>query len=144
MRFQFSGPPQKRGLGCTCLLCLPRPERLGQPGAWRPLPGRGALFPSAAPARAASRVSGSLQTGTRGLFAVWEGVASLGLSLHLSPPPCLLPPAGMAGSSLQFLSPFVLRTAHGVFRLVNFSSLSHSLKKKKPPFHNLEMTSVVY
>ena len=32
---------------------------------------------------------------TRGLFAGWEGVASLGLSLPLSPPPCLLPPAGM-------------------------------------------------
>ena len=31
----------------------------------------------------------------RGLFAVWEGVASLGLSLPLSPSPCLLPPAGM-------------------------------------------------
>ena len=31
----------------------------------------------------------------RGLFARWEGVASLGLSLPLSPPPCLLPPAGM-------------------------------------------------
>ena len=30
-----------------------------------------------------------------GLFAVWEGVASLGLSLPLSLPPCLLPPAGM-------------------------------------------------
>ena len=25
---------------------------------------------------------------------MWEGVASLGLSLPLSPPPCLLPPAG--------------------------------------------------
>ena len=31
----------------------------------------------------------------RGLFAVWDGVASLGLSLPLSPPRCLLPPAGM-------------------------------------------------
>ena len=31
----------------------------------------------------------------RGLFAGWAGVASLGLSLPLSPPPCLLPPAGM-------------------------------------------------
>ena len=31
----------------------------------------------------------------RGLFAVWEGVASLGLRLPLSPPRCLLPPAGM-------------------------------------------------
>ena len=49
---------------------------------------------------------------TGGLFAVWEGVASLGQSLSLSPPP----PAsylqhGWAGSSLEFLSPFVLRTA---------------------------------
>ena len=31
----------------------------------------------------------------RGLFAVWEGVAFLGLSLPTSPPPCLLPPAWM-------------------------------------------------
>ena len=30
-----------------------------------------------------------------GPFAVWEGVASLGLSLPLCPPRCLLPPAGM-------------------------------------------------
>ena len=72
-----------------------RGERPGQPEVWRPLHGRAAPFPSAAPARAAGRVSGSLQTGTGGLFAVWEGVASLGLSLPLSPPPCLLPPAGM-------------------------------------------------
>ena len=63
---------------------------------------------------------------------MWEGVASLGLSLPLSSPSCLLPPVGMAGSSLEFLSPFVLRTAGGVFRLVNFSLLSHSLKKLPP------------
>ena len=31
----------------------------------------------------------------QGLFAVWEGVASLGLRLPLSPPRCLLPRAGM-------------------------------------------------
>ena len=30
----------------------------------------------------------------QGLFAEWEGVAVLGLSLPLSSPPCLLPPAG--------------------------------------------------
>ena len=42
--------------------------------------------------------------------------------------PFPLPPAsylqrGWAGSSLEFLSPFVLRTAGGVFRPVNFSAL---------------------
>ena len=35
-------------------------ERLGQPEAWRPLHGRATPFPSAAPARAAGQVSGSL------------------------------------------------------------------------------------
>ena len=32
-RFQPSGVPQKRGVGCASLLCLPRPEQLRQPGA---------------------------------------------------------------------------------------------------------------
>ena len=118
MQFQLSGTPQKRGFSCACVLCLPQPERFRQPEAWgpspqvrgtfslrasgpssqrlgRPLPGCGTPFPSAAPARAAGRVSGSLQIGNGGLFAVWEGVASLGLSLPLSPLRCLLPPAGM-------------------------------------------------
>ena len=63
------------------------------------------------------------------LFAGWEGVASLGLSLPLAPPPAFFLQRGWAGSSLEFLSPFVLRTASGVFRPVNFSLLSHSLKK---------------
>ena len=40
-----------------------RGERPGQPEVWRPLPWCGAPFPSVAPARAAGRVSGSLQTG---------------------------------------------------------------------------------
>ena len=52
--------------------------------------------------------------------------------------PFPLPPAsylqqGWAGSSLEFLSPFVLRTAGGVFGQVNYSPLlSHSLKKLPP------------
>ena len=66
----------------------------------------------------------------RGLFAGWEGVASLGLSLP--PPPASYLQRGWGGSSLEFLSPFVLRTAGGVFRLVNFSLLSHSLKELPP------------
>ena len=60
---------------------------------------------------------------------MWEGVASLGLSLPLYPPPASYLQWGWVGSSLEFLSPFVLRTAGSVFRLVNFSLLSHSLKK---------------
>ena len=42
---------------------------------------------------------------TGGLFAVWE-VPSLGLSLPLSPPPCLLPPAGMGQRRLALLWSF--------------------------------------
>ena len=34
VRFQFSGTPQKRGLSWACVLCLPCPEQLRQPGAW--------------------------------------------------------------------------------------------------------------
>ena len=63
---------------------------------------------------------------------MWEGVASLGLSLPLSPPPASYLQRGWGGSSLEFLSPFVLRTAGGVFWLVNFSLLSHSLKELPP------------
>ena len=60
---------------------------------------------------------------------MWEGVASLGLSLPLSPPPASYLQWGWAGSSLEFRSPFVLRTAGSVFPPVNFSLLSHSLKQ---------------
>ena len=67
-----------------------------------------------------------------GRFAGWEGAASLGLSLPLSPPSASYFQWGWGGSSLEFLSPFVLRTAGGVFRPVNFSSLSHSLKNLPP------------
>ena len=117
----------------------------GSPQSWRPLPGCCAPPPSAASGLGSQRFARPAfslrspsahrrRSGLRksldrnpGLFAPWEGVASLGLSLPLSPPRCLLPPEGMAGSSLEFLSPFVLRTAGGVFRPVNFSLLSHSL-----------------
>ena len=67
--------------------------------------------------------------GTGGLFAVWEGVASLGLSLPLSPPPASFLQRGWAGSSLEFLSPFVLRTAGSVFRRLIFSLAVPQFKK---------------
>ena len=46
---------------------------------------------------------------------MWEGVASLGLSLPLSPPPASFLQRGWGSSSLEFLSPFVLPIARGVF-----------------------------
>ena len=58
-----------------------------------------------------------------------EGVASLGLSFPLSPPPARYLQRGWGGSSLEFLSPFVLQTAGGVFRLVNFSLALPQFKK---------------
>ena len=129
MRFQFSDPPQKRGFGCACVLCLPQPERLRQPEAWAPSPWAQCAFSLHGPS--VRRQSGLRKSSdrNRGLFAGWEGVASLGLSLPLSPPPASFLQRGWAGSSLQFLSPFVLRTAGSVFGPVNFSLLSHSLKK---------------
>ena len=131
---QFSPAAGRAGLCRQLSLCVGSTGCVlaGQPEVWHPFHRRTAPFPSAAPARAAGRVSGSLQTGTGGLFAGWEGVASLGLSLPLYPPPASFLQRGWAGSSLQFLSPFVLQTAGGVFWRVNFSLLSHSLKKLPP------------
>ena len=59
-------------------------------------------------------------------------MASLGLSLPLAPPPASFLQRGWGGSSLEFLSPFVLRTAGGVFQPVNFSALPQ-FKKSLPP-----------
>ena len=104
-----------------------------------PCPGRAArgLAPSPRARRAfslhglSSRRSGLRKSldRTRGLFAGWEGVASLGLCLPLAPPPASYLQRGWGGSSLEFLSPFVLRTADGVFWPVNFSLALPQFKK---------------
>ena len=96
-----------------------------QPEAWAPSPLARLAFSLRGPS--ASRRSGLRKSldRNRGLFAGWEGVASLGLSLPLSPPPASYLQRGWGGSSLEFLSPFVLQTTGGVFRPVNFSLLSH-------------------
>ena len=119
-----------------------RGEQLGQPGACaHSPPGAVRLFPPRRVARAARGLALSPQAHrapslrgpsarrrsglrksldrNRGLFAGWEGVASLGLSLPLSPPPASYVLRGWGGSSLEFLSPFVVRTAGGVFQPVN-------------------------
>ena len=50
VRFQFSGTPQKRGLGCACVLCLPRPSSSGsQELDGRTLPGCSASSPLRGP-----------------------------------------------------------------------------------------------
>ena len=127
---QFSPAAGRAGRCRQMSLCVGSTLRVlaRQPEAWHPLPGRAAPPPSAAPARRRSGLRKSSDR-TRGLFAGWEGAASLGLSLPLSPPPASYLQRGWGGSSLEFLSPFVLRTAGVVFRPVNFSLLSHSLKK---------------
>ena len=79
------------GCGAFSLLC----EQPRQPEACAPSPRARRAFSLRGPsARRRSGLRKSLD-GNRGLFAGWEGVASLGLSLPPSPPPCLLPPAGM-------------------------------------------------
>ena len=72
-----------------------RGERPGQPEVCRRSPRARCAFSLRGPS--AHRRSGLRKSldRNRGLFAVWEVVASLGLSLPLSPPRCLLPPAGM-------------------------------------------------
>ena len=151
MWFQFSGPPQKRGFGCTCILCLPRPERFWQPEAWRPLPGCGTPFPSAASGPGSQRFS-ALSPDATHLFPPQPQCAPLvrsqevfrlepgpvcrvggggfsGAEFAPCPSPCLLPPAGMGRLSSGVSHSLFFQTAGSVFGPVNFSLLSHSLKK---------------
>ena len=130
---QFSPGAGRAGLCRELSLCVGSLRRVlaGQPEAWhalstgapRPLPPR--------PQRAARSDLRESSDRTRGLFAGWEGVASLGLSFPLAPPPASYLQWGWGGSSLEFLSPCVLRTAGGVFRPVN-SSLALPQFKKSP------------
>ena len=114
-------------------------------------PGAVHLLPSAVPASVSLRIlclflgaglywrpswwMSTIQYLRRSLVRNWRpvcslvGVLSLGPSLPLSPPPCLLSLLGdgpVHCSSLELLNPFVLRTAGSVFGLVDFLSLSLS------------------
>ena len=112
--------------------CVFPPQRFRQPEAWAPSPQARRAFSLRGPSACRWSCLRKSLDRNQGLFAVWEGVASLGLSLPLSPPPASYLQWGWAGSSLEFLIPLILRTAGGVFRPVNFSFLSHSLKKLPP------------
>ena len=108
-----------------------RSEWPRQPEAWVPSPRPWHAFFLRGPS--ACHRSGFRKSLDRnpGRFAGWEGVPSLGLSLPLSPPPASYLQRGWGGSSLEFLSPFVLRNAGGVFGPVN-SSLALPQFKKSP------------
>ena len=114
-------------LGAMCLFPLWRAARAARGLA--PSPGARRAFSLHGPS--ACRWSGLRKSldWNRGLFAGWEGMVSLGLSLPLAPPPSSYLQRGWGGSSLEFLSPFVLRTARGVFRPVNFSLALPQFKK---------------
>ena len=116
---QFSPAAGRAGRCRQMSLCVGSTRRVlaGQPEAWHPLPGCGAPFPSAesgpgsqrlgalstgapcpsaAPARAAGRVSGSLQTGTGACLPGGRSHPGFsGAEFAPFPSPCLLPPAGM-------------------------------------------------
>ena len=127
---QFSPGAGRAGRCRQLSLCVGSTGRIlaGHPEAWRSLHGRAAPPPSTA---SASRRLGLRESSdrNRSLFARWEEVASLGLSFPLAPPPASYLQWGWCGSSLEFLSPFVLRTAGGVFRPVNFSLALPQFKK---------------
>ena len=131
--------------------CAPFPSAASGSGGqkfWRPLHGHAAPFPSAAsgpgsqrlaapppsaaPARAAGRVSGSLQTGPGPVCRVGGGGFS-GAEFSPIPPPASFLQRGWGGSSLEFLRPFVLRTAAVCSGRLIFSLALPQFKKA--PFH---------
>ena len=71
-RLQPPGVPQTHGLGCACVLCLPRPSGSGsQELDGSTLPGAARLLPSAAPAPVPARTG-------------WSGACALCLAATLS------------------------------------------------------------
>ena len=102
-----------------------------QPEAWAPSPRVRRAFSLGGPS--ACRWSGLRKSldRNRGLFAVWEGVASLGLSLPFSPPRCLLPPVGMGRLFSGVSQSLCFANRWQCVRPVNFSALPQF--KKLPP-----------
>ena len=137
-------------LGAACLFPPRRAARAAR-GLCALSPGRGAPFPSAASGPGSQRL-GALYPGVPRLFPprpqrappvgsqeVFRqepgpvcrvgGGGFSGAEFAPSPPPASYLQRGWGGSSLEFLSPFVLRNAPGVFWLVNFSLALPQLKK---------------
>ena len=128
---QFSPAAGRAGLCRQMSLCVgsTRPVLARQPEVWRPLHGRAAAFSLRGhSARRRSGLRKSLDR-NRGLFAVWEGVASLGLSLPFTLP---LPPTSSGDGAVllwSFSVPLFCELPAVCSGRLIFSSLSHSLKK---------------
>ena len=104
LQFQFSGPPQKRGFGCACVLCLPRLSGPGSQRLARILLGAMRLFP---PQRAAPAA--------RGLRSLFPSTP------HLFPPrPQRAPPVGSQEVFKQEPGP-VCRVGGGGFSGAEFA-----------------------
>ena len=133
MRFQFSGPPQKRGFGCACILCLPRPQRFRQPEAWAPSPRVQRAFSLQGPSmRCRWGLRKSLDRNLGPVCSVGEGGFSGAEFAHFPSP---LPPTS-SGDGLALLWSFSVPLfceppAVCSSRLI-FPSLSYSLKKLPP------------
>ena len=113
LRLRFMSSPASailaaRGLGALspgAARLFPRGEWLRQPEAWAHFPRmRRAFYLCGPSARHRSGLRKSFYR-NQGLFAVWEGVASLGLSLPLSPPPASFLQWGWAGLLWSFSVP---------------------------------------
>ena len=134
MRFQFSGPSTNARVRLRLRFVSSPASAVQAARGLGHSPGVRRSFSLCGPsARRRSGLRKSLDR-NRGLFAGWEEVASLGLSLPLSPLPASYLQRGLGGSSLEFLSPFVLRTAAVCSGRSIFLSLSHSLKKSPSHF----------
>ena len=129
VRFQFSGSPRKRGLGCACILCIPRRSSSGSQGLeGRTLPGCGTPSPLRGPslgfrrcqsgactlclAVTLSRMS-TIQNLSKSLVRNWRPVCSaVGDAVSRAEPAPPPPPRGWAGphrlAPLDLISPFVL------------------------------------
>ena len=104
----------------------PCPGRAAR-GLARSLHGHAAPPPSTASASHRSGLRKSSDRNRAGLPGV-RGWLLWGC-FPLAPPPASYLQWGWGGSSLEFLSPFVLRTTGGVFRPVNFSLALPQFKK---------------
>ena len=106
-----------------------RGERPGQPEAWRPLHGRTAPFPSGARARAAGRVSGSLQTGPGACLPGGRGWLLWGWVCPFPLPPPPTSSGDRAALLWSFSVPLFCEPPAVCSGRLIFPSLSHSLKK---------------